>query len=300
MIPDEIVRFFSGRYHPLLGRATLRSSTACDPRANLESAIAKVMLGLMTPRQLIGLAASRLPGWGLWELDLAQAELRVAAMWAKCDRMISAIVEGRDLHAETATELFKVTPDHEAWGKYRQVGKRGNFTLCFGAGGKTFQGMVRKETGIALTDREAERIVRDWNDLYPEFSRAIERHMVRAERLRYVPLVNGRRRWFARWEETHKAFNQRVQGSLAELGKDWMLKSDAYLIEKGLDERGVEEGVGRAGLLLTIHDSQVLLLPEGAEGEAMAEQCAAFGREVWAEMFPEIPGGVDLKKWGAK
>jgi DNA polymerase I-like protein with 3'-5' exonuclease and polymerase domains len=237
-------------------------------------------------------------GWRLFELDLAQAELRVATMIAECELMHRMIVNGEDLHTFTTRALFpQISEDDPSFkSKWRQVGKRGNFSLQFGSGGTTFRKMVSKETGIQLTDHEAERIVRDWNGLYPEFSKAIKKHMHVVEKRQqqyghgWVAFFNQERRWFQQYEEAHKAFNQRVQGNLGQFAIDWMLLTNEYLRKQGLDKE-------QAGLVLTIHDSQVLLLPDGAEGEKMAATCAQFGRDLWKEWFSGIPGDVDYHSW---
>lgn len=265
----------------------------------------EIMEGIATPRQLIGQAAARLPGWELWETDLAQAELRVAAMWAGCQKMLDAIERGEDLHGNTTTELFHIESDDRTWGQMRQVAKRGNFSLIFGSGWLTFQRMVKKETGVALTDWEAKRIVADWNTLYPEFRRAIEQHSRQVEKVQHVTLANGRARWFTSYEDRHKAFNQRVQASLAEYGKEWILSTERLLEPMHLAQRGLDEGVGRGGLLLVIHDSQVLLLPEAGRAdqadqvapEAIMEQIRLNGVQLWHEMFPGVSGDAEAKRW---
>lgn len=256
-----------------------------------------ILRGIPTPRQLIAQAVALMDGWKLFELDLAQAELRVAAVFAKCQSMLDLIFKGDDLHAVTTRELFDMGTDHPEWGKYRQVGKRGNFSLIFGSQWLTFQKMVSKETGILLPDHEAQRIVLEWNRLYPEFSRAINIHSNKVARRQarhgsgWIDLRNGEKRWFHKYEETHKAFNQRVQPNLAQFGIDWMLQTDTFLREQGYGEWN------QAGLVLTIHDSQVLLLPDNKEGEQLAETCAGFGRSLWEKWFPEVPGEVDYHPW---
>lgn len=258
-----------------------------------------ILEGIPTPRQLIKSAIDKMPGWTGWELDLAQAELRVAALFAGCDKMLQMIENGDDLHSYTTQELFSISEDHPDWFKMRQVGKRGNFSLGFGSGGDTFGKMIRKETGIDLMGGMADQIVRDWNALYPEFGRAIDRHSaVVAKRQRkygegWIDLQNGERRWFHKFEDTHKAFNQRVQGNLAQFGIDWMLWSDEFLRQQDLDRFN-------AGLILTIHDSQVLLLPDSEDGERMAKRCADAGVALWSEWFPGVSGGVDIKRFGEK
>lgn len=259
-----------------------------------------ILAGIPTPRDLIALAVSRLVmggvRWKLWELDLQQAELRVGALFASDDKMLEMIRNGEDLHTYTTKELFPdVDPDSDLFkSKWRQVGKRGNFSLGFGSEWKTFRGMVSKETGIRLTEPESMRIVRDWNLLFPAWRRAIDKHSRRVAIRQarqghgWVDLLNGEKRWFAKHEETHKAFNQRVQGNLAQFGMDWLYATDTYLRGQDLDEVG-------AGLILTVHDSQVLLLPDNDAGAAMAKTCADFGNKLWQDWFPGVPGGVDFK-----
>ena len=263
-----------------------------------------ILAGLPTPRHII---ANAVPdGWRLWELDLAQAELRVATLMAKCKLMAQMIADGEDLHTFTTKALFpKEDPNGPLFkSKWRQVGKRGNFSLCFGAKGNTFRKMVSKETGIVLEPTEADRVVRDWNALYPEFQQAIYRHQnkVAKRQSRYghgwIDLINNERRWFQEYEEAHKAFNQRVQSNLAQFGIDWMLQTDPFLMSHAeLQKRARRDGIGEPGLVLTIHDSQVLLLPDDDYGEALANTCAEFGKDLWKRWFPEIPGDVDFHAW---
>jgi hypothetical protein len=261
----------------------------------------EILTGIPTPREFIARGLVAVPGWKMWELDLAQAELRVAAMFAQCERMMQMIHDGEDLHSFTTEALFKIQQDDPNFGTMRQVGKRGNFSLIFDAGGETFWKMVRKETGIDLGLPFSEKVVRDWRRLYPEFGVAVDSHSrkVQQRQIRYkrgwVTLLNGERRWFERYEDSHKAFNQRVQGNLAQFGIDWMLASDRFLMEALLPKDRLT-----AGLLLTIHDSQVLLVPDTDEGEWMVQECAKIGEDLWKRWFPGVPGGVDVKEWGKK
>ena len=261
-----------------------------------------VLEGIPTPRALI---ASGVPkGWKLWELDLAQAELRVAALYAGCTSMLELIHAGEDLHSATARALFRASEDDDNWGFSRNVSKRGNFSLIFGVGWETFQADLEKQTGIRLSETETRVLVKDWNALYPDFKRAIYAHQNTVERrmaanngVGWTETVNGERRWFVPGEETHKAFNQRVQPNLAQFGIDWWLKSEKYLMDIYGDEP-ISGSIGRVGLVMMIHDSQVLLLPDTADGERQVQQVVDFGVELWNERFAGVPGGVDAKEWG--
>lgn len=262
-----------------------------------------------TPRQLIDRAVRKMDGYELWEFDLAQAELRCAAAWSKCTPMLDAIGSGQDLHGITTRELFHIDPSDERWGFYRQIGKRANFSLIFGSGGATFRKMVAKETGVRLGEAEADSLVKQWNRLYPQFHAAIDLWMEVADRTHEVPLASrrgfatGRRRRFARGEDTHKAFNQLVQGSLAEFLKDWLLGALGICDQEGL---GWVEGVGWTGLSLTIHDSLVVLLPEGPQGERIAHRIRDYAADLWVPYFgtPDplgrvatVLGTAEAKPW---
>jgi DNA polymerase I-like protein with 3'-5' exonuclease and polymerase domains len=265
---------------------------------------------ILTPRALIGRGVPR--GFQLWELDLAQAELRVAALFANCTRMLKLINEDQDLHGDAATQLFGVTPDDPKWGQMRNVAKRANFSLIFGVGAEKLQADIETQTGMVLTLEEARVLVRDWNALYPEFQQAIRQHMDVVEKrmrsnphgLGWLQTRNGERRWFQPDEDTHKAFNQRVQPNLAQFGIDWWLDVEATVTaELGdfvVEDAGSLEPLGRVGVVMLIHDSIVMLLPEGEVGERIAFAARDRGRELWSEFFPGVPGDVDVKKWGEK
>jgi hypothetical protein len=263
--------------------------------------------GIPTPRVLIGRGVPQ--GYKLWELDLQQAELRVAALYANCTPMLDLIYAGEDLHGVTASELFEVTPDDPKWGQMRNVAKRANFSLIFGVGSSKLQADIEKQTGVILTDKESQALVRDWNALYPQFGRAIDQHSNIVKRrmqskdygrgIGWIDTVNGERRWFLDGEDTHKAFNQRVQPNLAQYGLDMWLAAERLLMDVYGDDPVVEDGqyVGRIGMVMMIHDSMVLLLPDDDEAVSLVDDIKAHSANMWAERFPGMPGGLDAKHW---
>ena len=256
-----------------------------------------LQLPVPTPRQVVASAVRDLPAdWGLFDLDLEQAELRVAALYAGCEPMLEHIREGRDSHGETATQLFGVSPGDSDWDMYRSIAKRANFSLIFGSGPVSFHEMLSNQAGLDLPMREVRRIVYDWRDLYPEFGAAIESAQGVCERFGFVEGLLGRRRYYARDEDAHSAFNQVVQSSLATYAKMWTLSTDRLCRELDLPARGRRDGVGRGGLLLVVHDSQVLLLPN-EEHESIVGTICQSASDIWDEAFPGVPGGADWERW---
>lgn len=250
-----------------------------------------VLASAPSPRALI----HGIPGYRLWHMDLAQAELRVASLYAGCERMLGLIRQGRDPHGETAIELNLATgPDHPEWYKMRGVGKRGNFSLIFGIGPDKFRQDLKTQVGVDLGQSRTRKLVQDWNDLYPEFKRAIGTHMRHAERHGWTPIRDGIRRYYSAAErayhEEHKAFNSKVQGNLGYFGRAWMVGVDRLLMDAGVD-------TDLAGLLLNIHDALVVMVPDTPEGEALVQQCAQIARDLWIQWFPGVPGDVDVSPW---
>lgn len=244
-----------------------------------------------SPRALI----HAIPGYKLWHMDLAQAELRVASLFAGCERMLQIVREGRDPHGETAIELGLATgSDDPRWKAMRGVGKRGNFSLIFGIGPAKFKADLRLQVGIDLPLPQVQKIVRDWNALYPEFGEAINNHMKHARRAGWTPIRDGIRRYYTEYErqihDEHKAFNSKVQGNLGYFGREWMVAVDELLMVAGVD-------TDRAGLLLNIHDALLLMVPDTDDGQRLAYASAQIARDLWAQWFPGVPGDVDVTEW---
>ncbi|QLF82734.1 DNA polymerase I [Microbacterium phage Cicada] len=273
--------------------------------------VKNVLAGIPSPRDLIGAGVPE--GYGLWEMDLAQAELRVAAMMAKCQTMLDLIAAGEDLHGATAVELFGTHPGDPSWGSDRQVAKRGNFSLIFGVGAATFQATLWKEAEVDMPIEEVKDLIYKWNALYPEYRKAIDYHdsTVMGRYHKYgVGWIHDQatreRRHFTKWDVeffdqqrqelrlgAHKAFNQRVQPALAHYGIDRWLAEEKYLEQK---YRNTEHARVGAGLVLMVHDSSVLLLPD-EDAEQVTSDLRDMGRALWAERFPGLPGDLDISAW---
>lgn len=223
-------------------------------------------------------------GHRLWNLDLSQAELRVATRYSGCRRMAELLAAERDAHGETTKQVLHVMPDDPLWKEKRDIAKRLNFGGIFQIGGEKFQATLAKLADIHLPVAECTQYVRGWRAMYPEFGEAYRRADRMAQTKGYVRLLPNTpyevRSYFKEYEYSNTAWNRIVQGSLAEAFGIWM---------------GEVERRWPGYVILTVHDSLVIEALED-EGDEVAEQIAAYGRELFTSTF-DTPMKVDIDRW---
>jgi DNA polymerase I-like protein with 3'-5' exonuclease and polymerase domains len=316
-----------GRLRPRFKQTAVKTGRLSIQRAQLQAVphnhVLKntpVLAEYPTPRDLIPASAD---GWERWEMDLAQAELRVAALLANARNMLQIIRDGRDPHGELASQTFGVQKGEGDWFKYRQVGKRGNFSLIFGIGKDSLKKDIKTQTRIDLPMPQVVKMIETFRDMHPEFGRriSIESKRVLLDRdAPHVRLINGRKNGIFTYEldrrfdedgkpygpptGMHKAFNRIVQGSIGEFAKAWMVAADEYLMQ----ELAELDPKGEHGLLLQIHDALMISVPEGELGEVLAKNVRQIGIDLWDKWFKievngeerYVPGDIDLGRWNAK
>lgn len=225
-------------------------------------------------------------GHELWELDLSQAEVRVAAYFSKCQPMVEAL-RVKDVHGATAKMVFDVTEDDEQWNFLRFVAKQLTFGMLYGAGPRTIRALIHRLTGKAIELGQVEYWVRGYRQTYPQFDALAKTAQVMVENNGFVTLKGGRRRWFYVYEPSYKGMNAIIQGSVAEVMKEWMIDIESCL-----------PGI----LLLQIHDSVVIEVPS-EHGHVYASYVALLGEQLFNTRFNwnnpklRIDFVVDKKKW---
>jgi DNA polymerase I-like protein with 3'-5' exonuclease and polymerase domains len=232
----------------------------------------------------------------LWEMDLPQGEVRIATAIANCSGMWDAIERGDDLHGANAKRVWDVDEEDPRYEELRGVGKRITFGTLYGAGVTTLAKQILEFTGIEYSESQTRAAKDAFDRAFPEFQRASRiatRHADIAGGGRgYVKMLDGRRRWFSPDEFAHKAFNQVIQGNLAQTGKLWMNEVERKL-------RGTP-----AQLVLAIHDSLVVRAPKGEQGRALAQLAADIGTEIHERTYSlhgrHMPFQIDIKQWTKK
>lgn len=211
----------------------------------------------------------------LWAFDIKQAEVRLAAMLAKEHRLAKVFSSGRDPYSQMSLQVWKND-------KRRDDAKRAMLASIYEIGPNSFA--MKNHVSKA----QAESVLNSFRRAFPDLRNASRTWERFVDRSSYVPLISGRKRWFGPFEEHYKAFNQLVQGSLAEVMQTIMLR-----VERDLPGR----------LRLQIHDSIILPLPRDP---VLREPLVSHVKEivltsvpayVQAYLRPSIPLECDVERW---
>jgi DNA polymerase-1 len=196
------------------------------------------------------------PGHVLLSFDQAQAELRWAAQVSGDKNMISAYLEGSDLHTKTAEALLgksKSEVDPEEFKRFRRSAKVVNFGLLYGMGSHKFRDYARFEYGLDLPLDEAQRYRDVFFSTYPgllSYHRAVERF---CKKFKYIVSPLGRVRRFPEIdgddeEIVKRAIRQAINFPIQSASSDSVLLSLVLLLRKKvLDKRFIRP-------IIFIHD----------------------------------------------
>jgi len=193
-------------------------------------------------------------GRKLVSADYSQIELRLLAEIAEIPALRQAFLDGLDIHAMTASEMFGV-PVKDMPGEVRRRAKAINFGIIYGisAFGLANQlGISREEAGAYIkTYFERFPGIRDYMESAKEFCRAHG----------YVTTLFGRKCHYPEIKSPNasiRAFNERacinarLQGSAADIIRRAMVRMDDALAENKLS----------AQMLLQVHDELIFEMPE--------------------------------------
>lgn len=182
--------------------------------------------------------------------DYSQIELRVLAHLSKDENMTAAFLNGDDIHARTAAEVFN-TPMEEVTKEQRRRAKAVNFGIVYGI--SDFG--LAKDLGI--TRHEAKEYIEKYFEKFSGIKAFIDDTVKRAKEQGYVTTMFNRRRalpgifsknFNIRSFAERMAMNTPIQGSAADIIKLAMIKTHNALKATNLKSR----------ILLQVHDELVI------------------------------------------
>lgn len=211
-------------------------------------------------------------GKKLVSFDYDRQELVIGANMSKEPRWLSALAEGKDLHAMTAAaafghsfeDFFKL-PSHE-FKRKRGLGKTMNFAVFYGADAYTLanKGDLPQET--------ANKIYEGFVRGHPVLFQWISDVHSFARRNGYTTTYFGRKRDLSHFYSSgdrrviafanRSAVNTSIQGTAAEVTRIAMVKVAKRLLNEGLSSKEVR-------MVMQIHDELSFLIDEGIVDEVI-------------------------------
>ena len=178
--------------------------------------------------------------------DYSQIELRIMADLSGDQNMIDAFCSGEDIHAITASKIYKI-PISEVSKDMRRKAKTANFGIIYGI------------SVFGLSDRlniprsEAKELINGYFETYPHIKEYMNKSIDIAREKGYVETISGRKRMLpdinsknaiVRGYAERNAINAPIQGSAADIIKIAMVR---------IYNRFEQEGL-RSKMILQVHD----------------------------------------------
>ncbi len=193
-------------------------------------------------------------GWVIFAADYSQIELRVLAHIAKDEKLIEAFKQNKDIHTQTAMDVFDVK-EEDVDPLMRRQAKAVNFGIVYGI---SDYGLSQS---LKITRKEAAQFIEKYFASYPNVKQYMDDIVVQAKRNGYVETIMNRRRYLP--EITSRNFNQRsfaertamntpIQGSAADIIKKAMIDCVTQLEKTNIE----------ANLLLQVHDELIFEVKE--------------------------------------
>ncbi len=221
--------------------------------------------------------------------DYSQIELRILAHLSKDDNLIEAFLEGKDIHAFTAAQLFDVDLNLVSE-EMRRIAKTINFGIIYG------MSSFGLATNLRIGRNEASQYIEAYFQRYHRVKEYIEEQISIARknkyvktmlnRIRYLDGINSRNKSVREFYE-RTAINTPIQGTAADLIKIAMIGIDSKM--KSMNSS--------SGLIIQIHDELIFEIP-GPE----LEKRQVVIKDIMENCLPlDIPLKVNFSKgyrWG--
>ncbi|PIE40457.1 MAG: DNA polymerase I, partial [Gammaproteobacteria bacterium] len=188
-------------------------------------------------------------GYQILACDYSQIELRIMAHLSRDSRLLEAFQQGKDIHAQTAAEIFELdldNVDHE----YRRKAKAINFGLIYGM---SAFGLARQ---IGVSRTEAGQYIENYFNKFGGVKTYMTEIAEFARQLGYVETLFGRRLAIADMTSTNAvrrnaaerlSINAPMQGTAADIIKIAMNQVQDFISDKTNTIR----------LIMQVHDELV-------------------------------------------
>lgn len=181
--------------------------------------------------------------------DYSQIELRIMAAFCEDETMMEAFRNGMDIHASTASKIFKV-PLEQVTSDMRRKAKTANFGIIYGI--SSF-GLSQR---LNIPKKEAAEIIESYFLQFPAVKKYMDTVINQAKNNGFVETILHRKRFLRdinsanftqRGMAERNAINAPIQGSAADIIKIAMVNIHRWMKEEKLKSR----------MVLQVHDELV-------------------------------------------
>lgn len=271
-----------GRVHTTFNQLATATGRLSSSNPNLQNIPIRGSLG---QRMRSCFTASQ--GNLLISADYSQVELRVLAHYSKDPTLLTAFLEGADIHTRTASLLYEKSQE-EVTADERRNAKTINFGLIYGMGPQK----LAQELNTTLN--EAKKFIQRYFEHLQAIKKFYDQVEHSAKEYGYVTTIAGRRRLLPDIHSENiqlqalarrQAINTIIQGSAADIIKIAMLTVHGDTTLAKMD----------AQLILQVHDELVVEAPE--------DNAKEVGKRIAMLMSNVTPGGKPLivplvTQWG--
>ena len=246
-----------GRIHTVLNQTGTATGRLSSSEPNLQNIPIRTELGRRFRKYFI----PKNEDYVIVDADYSQIELRLLAAVSEDDTMISAFVNGEDIHTSTASRVFGVSPD-SVTPELRKRAKAVNFGIVYGIG----EYSLSEDLGISRA--QAKQYIESYLNGFPKVNSYLENIKLQARQDGYVSTMFDRRRYIPEIKASNKnlqhfgervAMNSPIQGTAADIIKIAMINTHKRLAEASID----------AKLILQVHDELLLEAHKSCAEEAM-------------------------------
>lgn len=185
-------------------------------------------------------------GCEFFSADYSQIELRIMAHLSGDEHMIAAFNSGQDIHASTASKVFK-KPIEAVTSEERRKAKTANFGIIYGI---TTFGLAER---MQVSRGEAKELIEEYFQTYAKVKEYMDKSIEMAREKGYTETLFGRRCYLpdiksnnsvVRGYAERNAINAPIQGTAADIIKIAMVRIDQRMQREGL----------RSKMILQVHD----------------------------------------------
>ena len=242
----QLVNKTTGRIHTSFNQAVTATGRLSSANPNLQNIPVREEQGRRIREAFIPSDDDHL----LLSADYSQVELRLMAHLSGDEALISAFLNGEDIHAATAARLFGKSID-EVTPEERRRAKTANFGIIYGI---SAFGLSQR---LDIPRAEAKAIIEGYFASYPKVKEYMDAAAAHAREKGYVTTIFGRRRYLndissrnavARGLAERNAINAPIQGSAADIMKIAMVRMHRELQARNL----------RSKMILQVHDEIIV------------------------------------------